>query len=468
MIYEALFRRCGERRVRAALIGTGVFGTSLLAQGRLVPRLDLRVVCDRSVEALEKACRAAGIGRDEAVRCATAVEARGALDRGRTALLTNAELVAELPVDVVIECTGDAESGARHGEAAILAGKHLAIVTKEADAIVGPLLHAMAADKGVVCTPVDGDQHGLLTGMFLWARSLGFNVLCGGKARESDFVFDEAAATVGNGRGSVVLSDSERRLLARAPRGAIAEYVEERRRAMGGLPMLFPADVCEMVIAANHTGLAADRPQLHAPVLRTVEVAEALCPRSEGGILSRPGAVEVFTCLRRADEPGMMGGEFIVIENSNRYSRQFLGRKGMPTNASGTAALVYRPLHMLGVEAPLSALCAGLLGVSTGAPEVRPNADIVGRAGRELAAGTVLAMEDIEQGHALEALMVPAAPLGGDRPLPLYMAAGLRLTRAVPAGALLTASAVEEPASSRLWALRREQDRRLPGVGGGR
>ncbi len=92
---------------------------------------------------------------------------------------------------------------------------------------------------------------------------------------------------------------------------------------------------------------------------------------------------------------------------------------------------------------------------------MRPRADIVGRALRDLPAGTVLAMEEIESGDVLEALLVPSAAVGGDRPLPLYMAAGRRLTAAVAAGELLPASAVEPPAGSRLWALRREQDRRL-------
>jgi predicted homoserine dehydrogenase-like protein len=461
VIYEQLFRRAGDRKVRAALIGTGMFGTSLLAQGRVVPRLDLRVVCDRSAEALEKACREAGIPRDEAVRCGTAAEARAALDRGRTALVSDAALVAELPVEVVIECTGNPESGARYAEAAILAGKHVAVVTKEADAVVGPVLHAMAGDRGVVYTPVDGDQHGLMTGMFLWARALGFNVHCGGKAREADFVVDEASGTVTGGRRSMVVAERDRRYLGRAPRGAIAEFVAERRRALSGLPLLRPADVCEMVIAANHTGLVPDRPEMHAPALRIVEVAEALCPESEGGILSRSGVVDMFICLRRSDEPGMMGGEFIVIENPNGYSRQFLGHKGMLTNASGSAALVYKPLHLLGVEAPISVLCAGLAGMSTGAPEVLPRVDVVGRARRDLAAGTVLLMEEIEDGGLFQPLMVPAAAASGDAALPLYMAAGLRLTRSVPAGSMLTVSAVEAPGDSRLWALRREQDRRL-------
>ncbi len=463
MIYEQVFSRAGDRKVRAALIGTGMFGTSLLAQGRVVPRLDLRVVCDRSAEALEKACREAGIPRGETALCTTTAEARGALDRGRTVLLQDSALVAELPVDVVIECTGDAEAGARHGEAAILAGKHVAMVTKETDSMVGPMLHALAADKGVVYTPVDGDQHGLLIGMFLWARTLGFNVFSGGKARETDFIIDEATGTVSSGRRSMTVAERDRRFLARAPRGAIGEFVAERRRALSVLPLLRPADVSEMVIAANHTGLLPDKPEMLAPALRIVEVADALCPESEGGILSRSGVVDMFICLRRADEPGMMGGEFIVIENPNSYSRDFLGRKGMPTNESGTAALVYRPLHMLGVEAPISVLCAGLAGMSTGASDVRPRVDLVGRARRDLAAGTVFTMDEIEDGGLFQPLMVPAVRATGDAPLPLYLAAGHRLARKVSAGAMLTVSAMEPPGDSRLWPLRREQDRRLLG-----
>ena len=156
-----------------------------------------------------------------------------------------------------------------------------------------------------------------------------------------------------------------------------------------------------------------------------------------------------------------MGGEFIVVACENGAARDFLARKGLLMNSGGTAALIYRPLHLLGAETPVSVLCAGLLGVATGGVDVRPVADLVGRARRNLAAGTALDAGTVHTGELLQPLLVPATAVAPAAALPLYMAQGLALTRPVAAGAVLTAADVAEPRGSPLWALRREQDRRF-------
>ena len=80
--------------------------------------------------------------------------------------------------------------------AAIEAGRHLVMVTKEAECIIGPILAHRARQKGVVHTPVDGDQPSLLIGLIGWARVLGLPIVAAGKSSESDFVWDPEAGTV--------------------------------------------------------------------------------------------------------------------------------------------------------------------------------------------------------------------------------------------------------------------------------
>ena len=74
---------------------------------------------------------------------------------------------------MIAEATGSAEAGAVHGSEAIRNGKHVAMINKEADVTVGPILKHHADRAGVVYTAVDGDQHGLLMGLVSWARELG-------------------------------------------------------------------------------------------------------------------------------------------------------------------------------------------------------------------------------------------------------------------------------------------------------
>jgi predicted homoserine dehydrogenase-like protein len=464
VIYEHLFRRSEKQSARAALIGTGSYGVSLLAQAQATPRLDIPVVCDRDLEAGRSALLSAGVPAERIRECQGREEALRAVENGKTALIADGAVAAQLGMDVVIECTGDAGAGALHADLALQAGSHVALVSKEADSVVGPLLAVRAQDLGLVCTPVDGDQHGLLAGLFLWARTLGFRVLAGGKARESDFIYSDVDGTVRDRRTTLELSAQGRKVLARIRGGdEIALRVEERAHALQGLPLLMTADLCEMTIAANHTGLLPDRPELWTPVLRTTEVPQVLSPRGYGGVLGREGAIDMFTCLRRQDEAGQMGGEFIVVACENASVRDFLDRKDLIMNEGGTAALIYRPLHLLGAETPVSVLCAALLNVPTGGEEVRPRVDLNGRARLDIPAGTVLDRDVIHDGELLEPLINDASPLGPGKPLPLYMAEGLPLTTDVPSGSLLCCEHVPEPADSPLWRLRREQDRRFLG-----
>ena len=119
-----------------------------------------------------------------------------ALELGKRVALADASLIAEIPVDIVVEATGNPEAAAQVGLAALSAGKHLAMVSKEADSVIGPELARRARRDGLVSTPVDGDQPSLLIGLLSWARLLGLKVVSAGKSSEYDFIYDRVHGTV--------------------------------------------------------------------------------------------------------------------------------------------------------------------------------------------------------------------------------------------------------------------------------
>ena len=86
----------------------------------------------------------------------------------RLAIFADPSLVLSAPIDVLVESTGDPEAGAAHALGAIQAGRHVIMVNKETDVVVGPLLSHLAEQAGCVYTPVDGDQHGLLIDFVQW------------------------------------------------------------------------------------------------------------------------------------------------------------------------------------------------------------------------------------------------------------------------------------------------------------
>jgi predicted homoserine dehydrogenase-like protein len=459
MIYENLFQRIGDRIIRAGLIGTGTYGISLLAQAQFIPQLEIAVVCDQGIETARHACDQAGIPEEGITVCSSRRDVLRTMEEGRCAVIDDHTILRDVPLDVIVECTGDPEAGARHADMAIANGMHVAMVTKETDSVIGPILKYHADRAGLVYTPVDGDQHGLLIGLVSWVRTLGLEIICGGKARPRDIIYNELTRAVTDGSKTRTLSEREMEALSPIARHGAPRAIENRRKILCMFPRIAAADLCESVIAANATGLHADIPTLHAPIVRIAEIPEVLCGGNEGGILTGHGAVEVITCLRRNDEAGPGGGVFVVFRCENEHAWNFVKAKGLPVNREGTAGLILRPYHLLGLEAPVSVLCAGLLNISTGGVAVWPRVDLVARAQGDLEAGAYL-----EEGHreavtSLEPRIAASAPIGDENPVPFFMAVGNRVKGDVSAGSVITGSMVEPPAQSRLWDLRREQDR---------
>jgi predicted homoserine dehydrogenase-like protein len=426
--FDALFAAHRGRRLRVGLAGAGEFGRSFLFRTGRAQGIDVVAVADRDTARAGAALRHAG------------------LDAVRVTVLDDAAQLAGLKLDIVVEATGDPEAAARIGELAIAGGKHVAMVTKEADCVVGPLLHAKARAAGLVSTPVDGDQPSLLISLVSRARLLGLEVVCAGKSGEFDFVCDPALTGVRGPQGALALHDGRR----------FWTDPQARAEAIRGWTRATVPDYCELAIVANATGLAPDTPALHAPAARTLELPDLFRPRDDGGLLGAPGAVDMFVCLRRDDELSFAGGVFVVVRCDDRASWQVLREKGIPVSDDGGYALLHNPVHLLGIEAPASLLSALMLQAPAARLEAR--VDMHGRAGAALAAGSVLEMGERHTIRGLDPLLAKAAPVGADGPLPYYLAAGCRLREALAPGALLTRRMVDPPAGSALWRLRAEQD----------
>ena len=279
MIYHHLFDQLKEKRpVRAGLIGSGHYGTDVITQARDIPLLEISIITDLDPQAARMAYHHAGITNDDIALCDNCSDAIRAIESGKFVITEDPMLLMKIPIDVVIEATGVPEAGARHAHEAIQHGKHVAMINKETDAVIGPILKHLADNAGVVYTPVDGDQHGLLIGLVLWARSLGLEVLCGGKARNAECIYDPEARTVSCGRDTVAIRKSDAWALNRIPDGEAKRYIAARREILASLPKTSNSDLGEMTVAANATGLMPDTPLLHLPVVRISEIPEVLCP----------------------------------------------------------------------------------------------------------------------------------------------------------------------------------------------
>ena len=443
------------RRVEACLVGSGAFGRSLLATR--VPHLSVRVAVDVDTATAAGAFRAAGWSADSIVEAEGPEAAARAFAQGKAVAARRIEDVLHLPVEIVVEATGHPEAGARHADLAIAAGRHVALVSKEADSVVGPYLAAIAARKGLVVTPVDGDQPSLLIDLVTWAEVLGMDIVAAGKSSEYDFVFDPQTQTLSS--NGVTIAAPGFGALMELGGGHASGIVAARSAAAAGLPQRAVPDLCEMGVVAHSVDLTPDTPGCHVPLARTSEVPSLFTTTEDGGLLSGTRRIDVFNCLRLPGELSFAGGVFVVVRVHDRESWDVLAAKGHIMGRNGNTAMIALPRHLLGLEAATSILEATLLNRSSGAASPRPRLDLVATATRDLPAGTLLyALGHHHTIDGVEAALVPASALTPQAAAPYYLAANRRLKRTVASGQAIRVADVDIDGASDLNRLRQVQD----------
>ena len=430
-----------------ALVGAGEFGATFVAQARRLPALQVRLVCDLDPARAQAALRRAGYAPQDAQPCESRGAILAAIERGAVAVVADPALLADLPLHVVVEATGDPEGAARAAETALASGYHTVMATKEAEVIVGSELGRRARAAGLAHLPVEGDQPALLIALIERARLLGLPVVAAGKSTEPDYVYDPAAETLTCWGRTVAAPGYGRRFAPDDLRAALAARVHPE------LAVTTVPDLVEMTIVANVCDLAPDTPALHAPVARTLELPRLFTP---DGLLAAPGRVDVFACLRRPDELSFAGGVFVVVEAPDPATGQLLAGKGIPGDAHGRYLMLHNPVHLLGVEAVASVFAAARGQFRDRA--ARPRFDVMARANRAIAAGEVLAIGERHTIAPFDPLILPAAPLRPGQPVPYYLAAGHRMRRPVARGAVLTTDDVELDDNCARTRLRRAQD----------
>ena len=144
------------------------------------------------------------------------------------------------------------------------------------------------------------------------------------------------------------------------------------------------------------------------------------------------------------------------------YVRRCFREYGFSTDPSGRTSAMYKPYHAIGLELGISVASAGLRGEPTGQAQAW-HGDVVATAKRDLAAGDTL---DGEGGFTVYGKLMPAAASRALRGLPLGLAHGVRLTRAIAANAPVRWDDVAYDAESEPVKFRREMEAAFGGGDG--
>ncbi|MCL2380358.1 MAG: hypothetical protein FWC64_02050 [Treponema sp.] len=468
MIYHHFFDRYGgKKQVCTAVIGAGHYGTAVVTQQLFVKQLTVPLVADQDKNAAKGSLEKAGIPAEKIVYATEVSEGQRAIAEGKFVYTDNAALATDIPaIDVVVEATGHPESGARFCLRAIECGKHIIAVSKELDSCVGPLLRRLALEKGLVYSPVDGDQPALFMALVEWARLIGLTVISGGKARDAEFVLDEEQRTVSVKADGITVHEDRTvsipethmkyfNMIPDSP-GACAQYIGKRLEVLSDMPLAGAFDLCELTMMANAAGLHPSVPETSLGVVRITELPVAYCSRKNNGIYKDEGVIDLMTTLRRRDESGMGGGVYIVVRCDNAYSNYILTTKGQIPNYDLSTAVIYRPYHLCGVETSTSILSAGLLKMDTGGRDYIPTYDLVKYAACDIETGTTLGGDhDLR----LKARIVPAARKENGSAVPGHMITGNKTAAPIRKGEIITYASIQKPENSALWDLRAEQEK---------
>lgn len=443
MDYTKLLNNNSGKRSKVGIIGaTRGYGYTLLAQIPKVKLMDLRVICSRHPEECLAVLEEIGYAKSSITVC----EDRAGIEsapKEHILIVSDYRLVMECGITALVECTGNTAVSSDAAFLALKKGINVYMVSKETDSVCGPILNRTAEENGAVYALVNGDQPRNLLDLYSWAMLLGLEVVAAGKSSEYDFVWDRETGELLYTDGTATAEQMPGMLSCWRYEGR--KTLDERRRLLDKYTEVISADLCEMNLVSNVTGLVPASPFLSYPVAKASELADIFIPEEDGGILKKTGVVDVFYNLRGADEASFCGGEFIIVKCENEKVWELLKSKGHIVSKNGKYACIYYPYHYMGLETPVSILLGDIMGVGTH-PECRQVSVLAGIAERDMPSGTKLAVQGHH--HAIDGLVPELVERTADTELaPFYLLNGAVLKKCVKKGTPVTLEDVELPDS---------------------
>ena len=426
-----LARRLDEtgRPIRVGLIGSGEMGTDIVTQCQQMTGITVAAIAEINLAAACKALSISGRPDDAVVEAATASAFAATLESGKTAITQDAQLVCTSPhIDVVIDATGKPAVGAEIGLTAMEHGKHLVMMNVEADVTIGTYLAREAKRLGVVYTLGAGDEPSSTMELVNFVTGLGYPIVAAGKGKNNPLNIDATP--------DAYMDEARRRNMN--PR-MLVEFVD------GSKTMV------EMAAIANATGLVPDCPGMHGPAATLDQLEKVLCPKADGGVLTKKGVVDYSI------GKGVAPGVFVIAEMAHPRVRERMQDLKL---GPGPYYTFYRPYHLTSLEVPLSCARAVLYHAADMVPLDVPSAEVCAVAKKDLSPGERL---DAIGEYTYRAWIMTVADAVRNRAVPCGLLENGKATKPIGKGELLTYDNCAVDGSARIVALRQRQDDMLKG-----
>lgn len=420
LVDTALQRRVREGRpIRVGLVGAGFMARGIVLQVALsVPGMRIAAIANRTLDNAHRAYREAGI--EGVSEIASVAQLERCVEAGTPAVTDDPLLLARAAgIDCILEVTGTVELAARVTLEAIAHRKHVVLMNAEVDGTIGPILKTYADRAGVVLTNADGDQPGVMMNLYRFVKGIGVKpVLCG------------------NIKG---LHDPYRNPTTQA--GFARQWGQNPSMVTSfadGTKISF-----ENAIVANGTGMRVAKRGMHGPTVPAgtpIQQAVELYPLED--LLEGPGIVDYVVGAM----PGP--GVYVLGTHDHPQQRHYLDLYKL---GKGPLYCFYTPYHLCHFEAPNTVARAVLFNDAALSPLGAPLVEVVASAKTDLQAGTTL---DGLGAYMTYGLAENAATARTQDLLPIGLAEGCRLRRAVARDEVLTFADVELPPGrlcDRLW-----------------
>ena len=419
IVDRALERRQQEGNpIRIGMVGAGYMGQGMASViERNMVGMRVVAIANRTAETAERVFADAGV--EDSIRVSDQDALDGVLARGGRAVTSDPLLLCRTPgIEAIIECTGDVEAGARVVTEAIANRKHVLLVNAELDATVGPILKVLADRAGVVITNADGDEPAVAMNMFRFVRTIGYRPVLAGNVK--GFLDHHRNPDTQKGFAD---AHGQRPFM-------VTSFADGTKLSL------------EATTLANATGFKVARPGMEGRRLGHVKDLLALYDAKE--LLDQPVVEYVLGA-----EPG--SGAFVVGYNDDPQLMPYMSYFKF---GEGPLYMFYRPFHLTHLEAPLSVARAVLFGDAAIAPAGAPVCEVRTIAKRDMEAGEEL---DGIGGFDCYGLIDNIENTRRDDALPIGLAAGARLTRAVAKDQPIRNADVSLPAGRLVDDLRAQQ-----------
>jgi len=426
IVDKALEARHSENNpVRVAVTGAGFICRGMA--NRIIkrtPGMLLSVIVNRTAENAIRCFAEAGV--TDPVEVSTLSELTQAIEKGRPAYTDNWEIVTACGlIDVFVEGTGTIEYAAPIVCAAIDGGQHVVMLNAELDGTVGPELKRRADAAGVIYTGCDGDQPGVQMNLLRFVQGIGARPL-----------------VAGNIKG---MQDHYR--TPKTQEGFAAEWGQTPSMVTSfadGTKISF-----EQAVVANATGFTVAKtgmigPEFDGFIDQATKFYDLDMLEEKGGI--------VDYIVGSQPSPGVY--VFGVHDDPQQHIYLKYGKLG-----DGPLYSFYVPYHLCHFEVPNSAARAVLFKDATIAPDFGPQVDVIALAKCDLTEGTTL--DGLGEFHTY-GVCERHDKTRRKGLLPMGLAEGCKLKRAIAKDQTLTLDDVELPAGRVTHQLRAEQEKHFP------